>query len=205
MNKKVILIGNGVHAKVVADIILLNNDEIVGFIVEEKYGTDNILGLQWLGDFSAIEKYRQTCEFILAMGDNLIRKKIADCYKLSWYTAIHPRAVVDTTSKIGVGSCIMANAVINSCALIGEHCILNTGSIVEHDCQVGNYCHLSPNSTLCGSVQLGSLVHVGAGATIINNILVSSEVILGAGSCVIHNIKESGTYVGVPVKKLIKC
>lgn len=205
MNKKVILIGNGVHAKVVADIILLNNDEIVGFIVEEKYGIDNLLGLQWLGDFSVVEKYKSTCEFVLAMGDNQVRKKIADEYNLTWYTAIHPRAVIDHTSKIGVGSCVMANSVINSCASVGNHCILNTGSIVEHDSQVGDYCHLSPNATLCGSVYLGRLVHVGAGSTIIDKIHVTDEVTLGAGCVVVSNIQECGTYVGVPAKKLIKC
>ncbi|MEG0564465.1 acetyltransferase [Anaerorhabdus sp.] len=205
MNRKVILIGNGGHAKVIADIIKLNNDEIVGFIVDKGYDTNNALGLKWLGDFTVIDRYKEDYEFIIAIGSNKLRNQISELYDLKWHTAIHPSAIIDTTCIVSEGTCIMANAVVNSSAKIGKHCIINTGSIVEHDCIVDDYCHLSPNSVICGTVKIGKEVHVGAGSTVINNISIIDNVIIGAGACVVKDIVESGTYVGVPTKKVEKC
>lgn len=205
MNRKVILIGNGGHAKVIADIIKLNNDEIVGFIVDKGYDTNNALGLKWLGDFIVIDKYKKDCEFIIAIGSNKLRDQISELYDLKWHTAIHPSAIIDTTCIVSEGTCIMANAVVNSSAKIGKHCIINTGSIVEHDCIVGDYSHLSPNSTICGNSSIGKYVHLGASSTVIDKIQISNNIMIGAGACVVKDIVESGTYVGVPAKKVEKC
>lgn len=205
MNKKVIIIGNGGHAKVITNIIRLNHDDILGFVIDGTFEVSNQLGLQYLGDFSKINDYKNDCEFIIAIGKNDIRERIATMYDVKWHTAIHPSAIIDDTSIIEEGTCIMANAVVNSCAHIGKHCIINTSAIVEHDCIVSDYCHLSPSSTICGTVKLGKNVHLGAGGTVINTINIVDNVVLGAGCCVTKNIEEAGTYVGVPAKKVSKC
>lgn len=205
MNKNVILIGNGGHAKVIADIIKLNNDKIVGFIVDENYEKKNESKINYLGDLSICEKYKKDCEFFVAIGNNLVRKNLIKKLNLKWYTAIHPASVIDSTSIIDEGTCIMANAVVNSSSHIECHSIINTGAIVEHDCKVGKYCHLSPNSVICGTVVLGDNVHLGAGSTIINNVKITSNVILGAGCCVVDDIEDEGTYVGIPAKRVNKC
>ncbi len=43
---------------------------------------------------------------------------------------------------------------------------------------------------------------MGAGTTVINNISVNSDCIVGAGATVIRDIDTSGTYVGIPAKKI---
>lgn len=203
MNKKVILIGNGVHAKVIVDIIQLNGDVVQGFVVDQGCDTNNVLGLTYLGDISVCEQYSNECEFIIAIGSNQARAKFASL-SLPWYTAIHPRAVLDKTASVEEGTSIMANAVLNSCAHVGKHCIINTGAIVEHDCKVGDFTHMSPNSTICGCVTIGKNVHLGAGSTVINTMDVCDNVIVGAGGCVVRPIHVEGTYVGVPAKKVNK-
>lgn len=203
MNKKVIIIGNGVHSKVVANIIKLNNDSIMGFVVEEGFDHSSVLDLTYLGDISVCETYRDECEFIVGIGNNQLREKFSNL-DVHWYTAIHPQAVIDDTAVIECGTCVMATAVVNSSAHVGKHCIINTGAIVEHDCVVGDFTHLSPNAAICGCVKVGHNVHIGAGATVINTMEVCSNVTIGAGGCVVKSILEEGTYVGVPAKKVIK-
>jgi sugar O-acyltransferase (sialic acid O-acetyltransferase NeuD family) len=203
MNKNVILFGNGGHARVITDIIKENNDHIIGFLTDPQYGTDNVLGLKWLGAFDDCLKYaNEDTEFILAYGNNQRREEAAEKYQLKWYTGIHPTAVIDPTAVIEEGTVVMARAVINSCAHIGKHSIINTGCVVEHDNRIGNYTHLSPLTAVCGTVTIGDRVHLGAGTTVINNINICSDVTVGAGSTVIHDITEPGTYVGVPAKKI---
>ena len=43
---------------------------------------------------------------------------------------------------------------------------------------------------------------IGIGGIIANNVNICNECIIGAGAVVIKNIKQSGTYVGVPIRKV---
>ena len=96
----------------------------------------------------------------------------------------------------------MAGAVINPGVRIGKGCIINTCSSMDHDCVVGDYVHIAVGSHLCGTVSVGDGTWIGAGATVSNNVSICSDCMIGAGAVVIKDIKESGTYVGVPAKRI---
>lgn len=199
--KEVVIIGASGHGKVIADIIIKSGDKVIGFIDDNTSLPDEIIGISFLGATSEIKNYLDKF-FIIGIGSNTIRKRIADQYNVKWYTAIHPSANIAIDTEIGIGTVIMANAVINTSARIGKHCIINTGAIIEHDCCIEDYVHISPNATLCGTVNVGEMTHIGASATIKNNLTVCSDVVVGVGAAVIHNIDKQGTYVGVPAGEL---
>lgn len=197
---EVVIIGAGGHAKIVADIVIKSGDKLLGFLDDGKKGSV-------IGEYSVIGKICDAekfygAEFIIAIGSNEVRRKIAENYCLKWHTAVHPNACIGTDVKIGVGSCVMANAVVNSAAVIGNHSIINTGAIVEHDCRLDDFVHVSPNATLCGTVTVGGLSHIGASATVKNNLNICANVTVGVGAAVVKNITEHGVYVGVPAKKI---
>lgn len=196
---KVVIIGAGGHAKVIADIIIKRGETLVGFLDDHLSGI--VLGYPILGTLSDINKY-EDCMFTIGIGDNHIRKKIAESQNLKWYTAIHPAACIGDEVEIGEGSVVMARAVINPSAKVGKHCIINTASVVEHDNIIEDYTHISPSATLCGTVRVGTMTQVGAGATIKNNISVCSGCIVGAGAVVVKNLTEPGIYIGVPAEKI---
>lgn len=198
--KKVVIIGASGHAKVIADIVIKSGDELVGFLDDNTELPESIIGYPYLGTVDKYSGYADECFFIIGIGNNLIRKKIAERIDARWYTAVHPSAQLAIDTHIGEGTAVMANAVINTSAVIGRHCIINTGSIIEHDNRIGDYVHISPNATLCGTVLVGELTHIGAGATVKNNISVCGNVIVGAGATVVRNIAEQGTFVGIPAR-----
>lgn len=200
--KDVIIIGASGHAKVIADIIIKSGDNVVGFLDDNTALPEKIIGIPYLGLISEVSKYKDTYSFVIGIGNNQIRKKIAQQYHVNWHTAIHPSAVIAMDTHIGEGTVVMANAVINPSATIGKHCIINTGAVIEHDNCLADYVHVSPNTTLCGTVSIGEQTHIGAGAVIKNNTDVCSNVVIGVGGVVIRNIEESGTYVGVTVRKI---
>ena len=201
MNKKVIIIGASGHGKVIADIVIKSKDKLVGFLDDGKEKDTEVLGYKVLGKTSDAYQYGD-CEFVIGIGSNQIREKIANQYQLKWYTAIHPTAQLALDVHLDEGTVVMANAVINTSVKIGKHCIINTGAIVEHDNIIENYVHISPNATLCGTVHVGEMTHIGASSTVKNNTTITSHCIIGAGSVVVKDILEEGTYVGVPAKKL---
>lgn len=203
MSKEVIIIGASGHGKVIADIIQLNGNIVKGFLDDnEKIQGKLIVGFPVLGKTEDYVKYPD-CEFVIAIGDANIRKKIADSLDVKWHTAVHPKATVSKLdTSIGEGTVVMANAVVNPSAKIGRHCIINTGAVVEHDNVLGDFVHISPNATLAGAVTVGKMTHIGAGSAVKQVISITSDCIIGAGTVVIKDITESGTYVGVPARKI---
>lgn len=195
-----IIIGGGGHAKVIADIATANGYNILGFL-DDNDAACEFSGIKRLGKIEDCVKYSDKAKFIIAIGNNTVRKNICQKYPLHFATLIHPSAVISKYSQIGEGTVVMPNAVVNSHSKIGKQCIINTAAVVEHDNQIGDYTHLSPNAALCGTVKVGEMCHIGAGATIINNTSICDNVVVGAGAVVVKDITENGTYVGVPAKK----
>lgn len=208
MCKKVIIIGAGGHAKVIADIIEKSNDIVYGFLDDNKdIGETIIKNYSIIGKVSecqGLQDNNKNLYFVIAIGDNYTRKNIYEKYNLNYYTAIHPSSNIGIDVEIKEGTVVMANVCINSNAKIGKNCIINTGSIVEHDNIIEDYVHISPNATLCGTVKVGAYTHIGSGAIVKNNTKITKDCIIGAGAVVVKNIEEKGTYVGVPARKMSK-
>lgn len=203
MKKSVVIIGASGHGKVIADIVKRNGDTIVGFLDDAPNRPDSFIGYPILGTTDEYHSISDA-QYIIAIGNAQIREKIANKLNgVSWYTAIHPSAVIsDIDVVIGDGTVVMANAVINPGTSIGCHCIVNTGAIVEHDNRIEDYVHISVGTKLAGTVTIGKSTWVGIGAVVSNNISICENCTIGAGAVVIRDIPASGTYVGVPAKKL---
>ena len=201
MNNRLIIIGAGGHGKVVADNAIKNGYTDICFVDDHATGT--CMGFPIVGtgaDVSSLDDGKT--DFIIGVGNNEIRKRIAEAHDVNWVTLVHPSAQIGACVSIGKGTVVMAGAIINPCASIGEHCIINTGAIVEHDNVVEDYVHISPNAALGGAVRVGNLTHVGIGAVVKNNIAICDHCVIGAGAVVVKEIKDSGTYVGVPSREI---
>lgn len=196
---RLIIYGASGHGKVVADIAKKCNyyDDVVVF--DDNY--DVISCGEYEVQHSKDLLFRDDDEWIIAIGNSVIRKNKMEQYKdYKYATLIHPSAVIADDVKIGIGSVIMAGAVINPGSVIGKGVIINTCSSVDHDCVVGDYVHVAVGAHLCGTVNVGESTWIGAGATVSNNVNICGECMIGAGAVVVKDIKEKGTYVGVPAE-----
>lgn len=174
MNEKVVIIGAGGHAKVIADIVIRSNDELIGFLDDNISKETNIIEnykvIGTIKDAKELQQNDKKIKFIIGIGNNDIRKRISEEYSLQYYTAIHPSAIIGLNARIEEGTVVMANSIINPDSKIGKHCIINTGTIVEHENTIEDYVHLSPSVTLSGNVKVAKLVHIGTGCKVKNNI-----------------------------------
>ena len=201
MSERVILIGGGGHAKVISDIVHACGDTVVGILDDGlEIGTD-VQGVPVVGSAIDAEKFTD-CRFVVAVGNNTIRHRIVDALEVSWYTAIHPSAVVSPSAAVGEGSVVMPMAVINAGARVGCHCIINTAAVVEHDNEICDYAHVSCGAVLTGAVHVGVEALVGAAAVVRNNLHIGEGCVVGAGAVVTTDLLEKGTYVGIPAKKM---
>lgn len=203
MNQKVIVIGAGGHGKVVADIVRSSGHTVLGFLDDGRTAGETVCGIPVLGGVEDYVNFPEA-QFVVGIGGANARRSIVEKLKnVRWYTAIHPSAVISTMdSRIGEGTVIMAGAIVNPCATVGKHCILNTCSSIDHDNRIGDFTHISVGARLAGTVTVGENVWVGIGSTVSNNLTICDNCMIGAGAVVVRSITESGTYVGVPARKI---
>lgn len=196
MGNRLIIVGAGGHGKVVADNALKNGYTSINYVDDHAAGT--CMGFPIVGTTAAIEALNDgQTDFVMGIGNNEVRMRIAQRYDVNWVTLIHPSAQIAANVTIGSGSVIMAGAVVNACTEIGKHCIINTGAIVEHDNLIEDYVHISPGVCLSGTVTIRERTWIGVGTNVINNIEICNDVIVGAGSLVLKNIAQNGTYFGI--------
>ncbi|CAO1612102.1 acetyltransferase [Brochothrix thermosphacta] len=202
--KQLIIIGNGGHSRVVQSIIKQTNSYQLLEIWDDNYEEEIIdVGIRYKPiPKKNVASADSVCYFI-AIGDNLIRSKIANQLQLStadYATIIHPQAIVDKQAIVKTGSLIMANAVVQTNSIIGHHSIVNTSAVVEHDTMIGDFVHVAPNVTLTGNCHLSKHVFIGAGSVLIPNISIGEHTVIGAGSVVIRSIPSNVTAYGNPAR-----
>ena len=198
---RVIILGAGGHARVVADAVRASGGQVVAWADRKSGYLQQIDGIPVIGEEEALAR-REEVSYVIGIGDNAIRRRLAEQYSLNWQTVCHPSAVISASAIIGPGSVILPGAVVNAGAVIGAHCIINTHAVAEHDARIGAFTHLSPGAVLGGNVTLGEEVHIALGATVRNQISIASGTVVGAGAVVVRDISQSGVYVGVPARKI---
>jgi UDP-perosamine 4-acetyltransferase len=211
---QVIGLGAGGHAKVVVEILKLNNEfEVVGLLDEsnDKIGKE-VAGVSVIGNDALLpgllaKGVRHAFVGVGTVGrqSSESNRRIELYEKLSQLgfdvvQAIHPTAIISDSAEIGLGATIMAGVVINADARIGDNVIINTGAIVDHDCIVGNHAHIATGACLSGGVRVGEGTHIGAGAVIRQDINIGTNSVVGAGAVVVNDVPDNVVVMGVPAK-----
>ena len=204
--KRVLIFGAGGHAKVVADILQLGGHQILGCLDDNPQAWDNsCLGLPILGAIADYQNYNPD-GLIIAIGSNTVRQTLANRLgepaRALWMNAIHPRATIAASARVGRGVVVAAHAVINPDTFIGDHAIINTGATVDHDCRIGDCAHIAPGSHLAGGVNIGTGAFVGIGASVVPGVSVGEWAIVGAGAVALRDIPARATAYGVPAKEV---
>ena len=182
---KFILIGGGGHARVVSSIIEAQENSHLEVVFDSNSKIETLDGVENFYKYNP-DQFPNALA-IVAIGDNKIRKQLAQTIQHVFGKLIHPSASIDRLGLVGEGSVVLHHAVIQRGTRIGKHGIINTASSVDHDCVLGDFVHIAPNATLCGGVQIGDETFIGAG-------------VIGAGTVVTKNIPDGVTVVGNPGK-----
>ncbi|MGE0824680.1 MAG: acetyltransferase [Candidatus Binatia bacterium] len=207
---RVVIIGAGGHAQVVADILLHRQGRGEAFqplgYVDDRLSLQGrvVLGLPVLGTLRDLPNIAHDGA-IIAIGDNAIRARVFALLQESGETlvnAIHPTAVVAPDVSLGVGVMVCAGAVINTGTCVGDNVILNTSCSIDHHNTIGSHAHIAPGVHLGGNVQVGIGAFLGIGAAIIPERVVGHWAIVGAGAVVISDIPAWTTWVGNPAQAI---
>jgi acetyltransferase EpsM len=209
---RVVILGAGGHAQVVADI-LLRAAEMGSAASPLAYLDDDpalhgkiLLGLPVLGSLADLDMIGHDA-VIIAIGNNETRCSLYRALagrNEQFAIARHPAAVLAPDAQVGPGAMICAGVVVNTGSVIGANTILNTGCTVDHRNRVGDHAHIAPGAHLGGEVLIGEGAPVGIGATILPRCSVGAWSTVGAGACVTWPVPPGATVVGVPARPIRK-
>ncbi|WP_269686378.1 acetyltransferase [Flavobacterium lacustre] len=198
-NRKLYIFGASGHGKVVAELVASTNCKIEAMIDDAPKSV--AFGLIPIVNSLPIFQPISNTALIIAIGDNLIRKKISlRLSNYNFFSSIHQKAFVSPSASVGSGTVVMVHAVINSDAIIGKHVIINTAAIIEHDCIIADFVHISPKVTLSGNVSVGLGTHIGSGVIVIPGVKIGKWCTIGAGAVIINDIPDGSTVIGNPGK-----
>lgn len=199
----ILVFGSGGHAKVVIDAIECENKFRIEALVDP-YST-----LEVLAGYAILRTHEnlQPGNFVVAVGDNAIRKKLYSSLVLDGWTpqaVTHPASIIARDVKIGAGTVVFAGAIINPGSKIGENSIINTAATVDHDGNIGSHCHIAPGNNLAGNVTVEDGAFLGIGCRVIPKVKIGPWSIAGAGSVLIRDVDAQTTVVGAPAKPMNK-
>lgn len=206
--RPLVIIGNGGHARVVADICRAGGREVAGFL-DRDVGAAATGGRVVLGGDEVLDAhgFASDHEFVIAIADQRIRRRLGELVRAkggSLATVVHPAAVVASDVTIGAGVVIVAGAVVNPGVVLGDLVIVNTGATVDHDCRLAAGVHVGPGAHLTGGVVCGEDALVGAGAVVIPGRTIGARAVIGAGSVVLSDVADDVTVVGSPARSARK-
>jgi len=205
---RILIVGAGSHAQVVADI-LLRMKERGDAVVPVGYVDDNPalagqkrLGLPVLGTTGDVGKLAHDA-VVVGVGDNDKRMQLFDKLRQSgerFFTARHPQSVVAPDVVLGEGTMVSAGVVVNTGSTVGANVILNTSCSVDHHNRIGDHVHIAPGVRLGGEVVVAEGALVGIGATVTARRRVGVWSVVGAGSLVHHDVPDGVVSVGSPAR-----
>jgi sugar O-acyltransferase (sialic acid O-acetyltransferase NeuD family) len=205
---RVLILGAGGHAQVIADILLRMQEAdpgivIVGYLDDNpSLAGEHLLGLPVLGEIAQLTGIPHDA-VVVAVGDNATRQRLFKKWGNEgehFATACHPRAIIAPDVQVGPGSMICAGVIVNPGSVVGTNVILNTGCTVDHHNRIGDHVHIAPGVHLGGGVSIGEGTLVGIGATVMPQRRVGDWSVVSAGALVHSDLGDKVVAAGVPAR-----
>lgn len=206
--KNLLVLGAGGHAKVVVDaarssgrwtvVALLDDNRVLwGRQIEE---------VKVAGGIDDLRRWRGRADGVLvAVGNNEVRRMLQGTAVEAGFvaaTAVHARAAIADSARLGGGTVVMAGAIVNPSAYLGDGVIVNTGATVDHDCGIADWVHIAPGVSLCGEVTVGEAALIGVGAKVLPGVRIGKHCLVAAGAVVTHDLADGERVAGVPARRM---
>lgn len=169
--------------------------------------------IQVITEEDAISKFANSSEYLvnvfISVGSPALKEKIVNnlvnIKNFQFPTIIHPNVSYDKREgrlKLGKGVIICSKNVFTTDIEIDSFVHVNLACTIGHDSKIGAFSTISPGVNVSGNVTIKENTFLGTNATILENVTIVSNAIIGAGAVVSKDLNESGTYVGIPAKKI---
>ena len=214
--KKIAIFGTSGFAREVFDIAFDVGYREFVFISGKKVldtFSGSFLGYQIIDEAKIPFLVSNGFEFAIGIGDNKIRKRIAQKYpNLKYVNLLHKTATFGHSQKKLIeekqGNIIAAGVRITNNVEIGNFCIFNLNCTIGHDCVIEDFVNVAPGANISGNVYLSEGAFIGTNAAVLQGksaeekLIIGKFAVVGAGAVVAKNVPHNVIVVGVPAKPL---
>src|SRR5699024_10064167 len=173
------------------------------FIDDGKEIGEKIHDIPVIGGIDVLDRLdSQEHDFVIAIANNKIRKKIAESYELNYVNIIHPSAVISKFEKIGQGNIILPNVSIDPNVKITNHVVINKNNSIGHDTVFQSFTQVSPGCSLGGYTKIEEGAFLGLGVVTLPDSKIGAFSTIGAGAVVTKDIPDNCTAFGAPAKPI---
>tara|TARA_B100000780_G_C21111743_1_gene449313 strand:- start:379 stop:1461 length:1083 start_codon:yes stop_codon:yes gene_type:complete len=196
-----IVFGCGLHAIEVANTLIEENIEFLGFSSKSSEDLGKII----------FDKYKVVCSdnkldeiesmnlknVYIGLGgatSNQERKSLFDFIKKKKFntpSVISNKAYVSKFSQIGEGTVVLPGATIGPEVVIGKNCIINNNSVVSHGSIIEDHVHLTPGSIIAGNCYIGELTTIGMASTVLFSTKIGKNCLTHNNSSVLINLEDN--------------
>ena len=196
---RVLLIGAGGHARVVAEALRVRGREVHAVVTLEG-GFD---GVEQLTDEAAFARWPEGRDAALGVGGRParadpgteVRRRLYETYRERGFAlpaVIGAGVVLSSGIALSDGLQLMAGAVVQPEVRFGTNVLVNTGARIDHDCEVGDHVVVAPGAVLCGGVAVGAGSWIGAGAVVLEGRRIGAGALVAAGAVVTRDVPDGG-------------
>lgn len=213
MNRKIVMVGSGGHATVLASIMRCQQQDIYAIVSNDTSVHDSV--------FRDLKVYPSDHEFlrehlpqnvILVHGIGITP---SNCFSIQIYEkfrkngfeymqVIAKNSLIDVGASLGQGAQILSGSIIQFGASIGNGSVINTATSIDHHSKIGSLCHLAPGVTVCGNVTISDRCFIGAGAIILPGVNIGSDTVVSAGEVVKYDVPKNSFFVKGEIKENLK-
>ena len=195
--ERVIILGSGLGAMQVIDIILNSSSQTVaGFVDDdESMQGQSILGFPVLGTSKDIERLWRDKRFdtaICSISTNIpVRKRLYELCRSAGVpltNAIDPSVRVNRLSKLGKGNVICSFVHIGTCAVLGDNNFISAHCNIEHHNVWGSHITTGPGVMTSSRVKVGNEVKMGTGVFIQPGVGIGEGCQIASGAVIIRSI-----------------
>jgi sugar O-acyltransferase (sialic acid O-acetyltransferase NeuD family) len=201
----VILVGAGMHGRVVRDLCRDAGIEVAGYLDDFTPAGTQVDDVEVLGPLRRLEEAEllQSRRFIVSIGNNIARQTIADRIESSGgglAIAVHPNCVISPTATIGLGTVLIGATMVFSRAQIGKNVLVDPDTTVGAEAIIADGAYICPGVHLGSRVRIGEQAFIGLGAVILPEVVIGRLSIVGAGAMVNRNVADETLVVGNPAE-----
>lgn len=205
VDRRVVMLGAGGHARVLREALDEQGLEIMGVL------DPGLVAAEWshwdelpvLGDDSWLEQAEATSlQLVNAVGGlpgASTREALFERYQPRGFRFVrvcHPSVLLSRSARLGEGVQLMAGVIVQSGVSIGDNTIVNTRASVDHDTCVGRHVHVAPGAVICGGATIGNGAFIGPGAVIGQGVDVGERSAVGAGTAVVRDVPSGCRLLG---------